>query len=96
MGHRLLVMGAVGRERVARGVERFAEGGDIAMAENREDALEQPLLPPVDFDALGAQEADHRLGGCQPDRCHGTDFLYSILQACRARGGRNARKTSGR
>ena len=33
------------------------------------------LLPPVDFDALGAQEANHRLGGGQPDRCHGASPL---------------------
>ena len=44
MRHRLLVVGAIGRQRVARGVERLAHARDIAMAEDREHAVEQALL----------------------------------------------------
>ncbi len=44
MRHRLLVMGAIGRQRVARAIERLAHAGHVAMAEDREHALEQPLL----------------------------------------------------
>ena len=54
MGHRLFVMGAVGGESVARGVERFADARHVPVTENREHALEQALLEAVDFDSLGA------------------------------------------
>ena len=89
--HRLLVMGAIGRQRVARGVERLAHARHIAMAEDREHALEQALLAPVDFDSLGAQEANHRLGGGQSDRCHGASPLRSMFIARRRSNLRLAR-----
>ena len=79
MRHRLLVVGAIGREGVARGEQRLSHAGHIAMAEDGEYALEQALLQPVDFDLLGAQEANHRLGCGQPNRCHGAHFLGSII-----------------
>ena len=79
MGHRLFVVGAVGGESVARGVERFAHARHVAVAENREHALEQALFQAVDFDSLSAQEANHRLSGGQPDRCHGADFPAFVL-----------------
>ena len=43
------------------------------------DKLEQALLAAVDFDSLRAEEANHRLGGGQPDRCHGADFPALIV-----------------
>ncbi len=77
--HRLLVMGAIGRQRVTRAVERLAHASHVAMAEDREHPLEQPLLHPVDLDALGAEEANHRLGRGQPDcRCHGARLPSSF------------------
>ncbi len=63
MRHRLLVVGAIGRQRIARGVKRFAHARDIAMAENGEHPLEQTLLASADFDLLRAQETNHRLRG---------------------------------
>ncbi len=63
--HRLLVMGAIGRQLLSRAVERLAQARHVAVAENREHALEQPLLAPVHDDALPAQEANHRLRGGQ-------------------------------
>ena len=70
MRHRLLVMGAVGRQRLARGVKRLAEPGDIAVAEDGEHALDEPLLAAVDLHLLRAEEADHRLRGRQSDCLH--------------------------
>ena len=79
MRHRLLVVGAIGGQDFARGVERFAHARHVAVAEDREHALEQPLLAAVDFDLLSAQEANHRLRGGQPDRFHGADFPASFI-----------------
>ena len=47
--HGLLVMGAVGRQRIADLVERLAHAGDIAMAEDREDAARRSarFLPSI-------------------------------------------------
>ena len=82
MRHGLLVVGAIGRQRVARGVERFADSRDIAVAEDREHALEQALLTAVGFDLLGAEEANHRLCGGQADRCHGPEFPALMIVLC--------------
>src|ERR1700691_6537807 len=53
------------------------------MAEDREHALEQALLATVDLDPLGAQEANHRLGGGQANGCHGASPFRSMLDAWR-------------
>ena len=84
MRHRLLVVGAIGRQRLARGVERFAEPGDIAVAEDGEHALEEPLLAAVDLHLLRAEEPDHRLRGRQSDCLHRVGPSSGMTRAGRA------------
>ena len=43
VGHRLLVLAAPGRQRVADAVQRLADAGDVAVAEDRPDALDEAL-----------------------------------------------------
>ena len=40
----------------------------------------------VDFDALRAQEANHRLSRGQPDRCHGASPLQTNVHCLRRPG----------
>ena len=79
MRHRLLVVRPVGRQRIAAGVERLAEASHVAVAEDGEHALEQPLLSAVDLDFLGGEEADHCLRGGQSDCFHGVE--QSLMSA---------------
>ena len=65
MRHRLLVLAAPGRERVADAVQRLADAGDVAVAEDRPDALDEALAV---LGHLHAQPAHHRLRRRQPDR----------------------------
>ena len=67
VGHRLLVLAAPGRERVADAVQRLADAGDVAVAEDRPDALDEAL---VVLGHLDRQPAHHRLRRGQADRCH--------------------------
>ena len=48
----------IGRQRVARAVQRLAQAGDVAVAEDREDAGEQRQLRAVDLGRLRGEEAD--------------------------------------
>ena len=64
VGHRLLVLAAPGRQRVADAVQRLADAGDVAVAEDRPDALDEALTV---LGHLHAQPAHHRLRGGQPD-----------------------------
>src|SRR5262249_14990477 len=50
--------------------QRLAEPGDIAVAEDAEAPVDEPCPHAVALDVLGAQEADERLGGRQPDSGH--------------------------
>ena len=68
--HRLLVLAAPGRQPVLDRLERLAEAGDVAMAEDREHAAEQRRLLAFEHGALGAQPLHQRLGHRQPDRLH--------------------------
>ena len=71
MRHRLLVVRAVGRQLVADLVERLADAGDIAMAEDRPDAAEDRQLLAVDHGHLPRHEAGQRLRHRQADGfCH--------------------------
>ena len=63
--HRLLVLAAPGRQRVADAVQRLADAGDVAVAEDRPDALDEALAV---LGHLHAQPAHHRLRGGQSDR----------------------------
>ena len=58
MRHRLLVLAAPGRQRVADAVQRLADAGDVAVAEDRPDALDEALAV---LGHLHAQPAHHRL-----------------------------------
>ena len=62
MGHGLLVVGAIGRQRLARRVQRLAEAGDVAVAEDGPDAGEVGHLDAVDVDELARQVAHERPG----------------------------------
>src|SRR5579864_7790779 len=68
--HRLLVVGAQDRQAIPDGVERLAEPGDIAVAEDRPDSCEQGLLLAVGLDALRTEIASQGLRHRQPDRSH--------------------------
>ncbi len=68
VGHRLLVMGAVGRQGVARAVQRLAHARDVAVAENGPDAAEERLLQPSEHRALRGHRADQRLRHRQAHR----------------------------
>ena len=70
--HALLVLPADRRQLVARLVEREAEAGDVAVAEDREHTREERRLATVDHRPLGDQEADDRLRGRQSDGLHRT------------------------
>jgi hypothetical protein len=92
MRHRLLVMCAVGRELIAGGIERFSEARYIAVAEDCEHTLEEPLRAAVDFHPLSAEEADHSLRGCQSDRFHHVGVpLQSFMRVARGAGAARGR-----
>ena len=57
MRHRLLIVGAIGRQFVAHAIERLADARDIAMAEDRPDAGEDRQLLAVDLGHLAGEEA---------------------------------------
>ena len=78
MRHRLLVVGAIGRQYAARRVERFAHARHIAVAEDCEHAGEERDDPAVDFGLLRREEADGRLGGGETDRCHVVRLRYRM------------------
>jgi hypothetical protein len=67
--HRLLVVRAVGRQDVAMRVQRLAEAGDVAVAEDRPHAAEQLLAV---LDAQRGEPAHERLRRGQSDRLHAT------------------------
>ena len=68
--HRLLVLAAPGRQLVLDRLQRLAEAGDVAMAEDGENAGEERHLAPVDDGLLGSQVADQGLRHGQPDGLH--------------------------
>ena len=47
-------------------LERLADSGDVAVAEDAEHARQERRLRPVALDPLGGQERDQRLGRRQP------------------------------
>ena len=59
--HRLLVARRVVGQQVVVLLQRLAEAGDVAVAEDAEAAGEEALAPPVALDVLGGEEADERL-----------------------------------
>ena len=67
MRHRLLVMSAEGRQAVPDAMQRLAETGDVAVAEDRPDAFDEAaaILGP-----LQRQPAHHGLRGGEADRGH--------------------------
>ena len=68
--HPLLALAAVGREDVARVVQRLAQAGHVAVAEDAEHARQQRPLLAVDDRALGAEVAHDRLCRGEPDGAH--------------------------
>ncbi len=69
--HRLLIMRAEDRQCLPRLIQRLAEPGDIAVAENRPDAAEQRLNGTARLHFLSGQEACAILSGGQSHRGHG-------------------------
>ena len=65
--HRLLVVRAVGRQRGAMRVQRFAEPGDVAVTEDRPHAGEERHSPPSRSTRMRREIADQRLRHRQPD-----------------------------
>ncbi len=68
--HRLLVVGAVRRQRRAMPVQRLADAGDVAVTEDRPHAAEQRNLASVADGSLRGEKADQRLRHRQADRAH--------------------------
>ena len=68
--HRLLVVGAVGRQVIPGRVQGLAQTGDIAVTENGPDAGEQRHLGAVDVGLLGDEVPDQGLGHGQPHSAH--------------------------
>ena len=62
MDHGLLVAGLVVGHGVGVLLERLADAGDVAVAEDAEAACEEALLRPVPFDVLVREEPNQRLG----------------------------------
>ena len=69
MHHRLLVAALV-VAKVGVLLERLADAGDVAVAEDAEAAGEEGLLHAVALDVLLLEEGDQRLGHRQAYRCH--------------------------
>jgi hypothetical protein len=67
MRHRLLVVGAIGRQFVAHLVERLADAGDVAVAEDRPHAAEDRHHLAVDHGHLPCEVARQRLRHGQAD-----------------------------
>ena len=65
VSHRLLVVSAEGRQLRARGVERLAETGDVAVTENREHTGHERHLDTVDLRSLASEIPNERLGHCE-------------------------------
>ena len=63
MHHRLLVPCLVVGEEIGVLVERLADSGDVAVAEDPEAALEEAVLDTVALDVLRGEEANEGLGG---------------------------------
>ena len=70
MHHRLLVARLVVGEQLWALVERLADPGDVAVAEDPEAAAEEAVLHPVAFDVLLREEPDERLRRREPRRGH--------------------------
>jgi hypothetical protein len=68
--HPLLALAAERRQHAARVVERLAQAGDVAVAEDAEHARDERPLLAVYQRALNRQEAHDRLRRGEPDRAH--------------------------
>ena len=64
------------------GLQRLAEAGDVAVAEDREHAGEQRHLAPVDLGALGDQLAHQRLRHGEADGLHCSLPSGALLPVC--------------
>ena len=74
--HRLLVLAAPGGQPIAHLVERLAEAGDVAVAEDREDTRKQGRLGAVDNGALRDEILHQGLG-------HGQAYGLHLVPPCR-------------
>jgi hypothetical protein len=77
MRHALLVVRAIGRQLVAHLIERLAQPGDIAMAEDRPDAAEDRHLLAVDHGHLPRHE---RASACAMVRRMVDSILFKVLE----------------
>src|SRR5690606_7142641 len=68
MGHALLVLAAIGGQRVLHAIERLAHGGDIAVAENGKDATKYRHSLALDDGLLHGQVPGDGLRHGQSDR----------------------------
>src|SRR6185503_19710116 len=83
--HRLLVARRVVGEQVAMLLQRLAEPGDVAVAEDPEAAREEALAGAVALDLLHGQEAHERLGDGQS---------HAVLPGAAVSGSRGSRSRS--
>ncbi len=81
--HRLLVVRAVGRQLVAMPIERLADAGDVAVAEDREHAAEQRPDAGAGLGRQRRQIAHQRLRRRQPHRA--AHAAASLMQAAAPR-----------
>ncbi len=77
----MFVVGTVGRQLLARGVEGFAEAGDIAVPEDRPYATQQRLDAVAGPDFLGGQVAYQRLGYRESDCGHAISLSNGLGSA---------------
>src|SRR5439155_2111163 len=68
--HRLLIVRAEGWQFRTMAVERFAQPGDIAVAEDRPHTCEERHFTPLEEGALRGEVADERLRHREPDLAH--------------------------
>ena len=77
--HRLLVAALVVAKPIAHLVERLPDAGDVAVAEDAEDASEERLPPAVALAELHAQEPDQRLRRGEANRWDATGLCSGSM-----------------
>ena len=70
MNHPLLVARLVIGEQLRVLRKRLADAGHIAVAEDPETPLDEPMLDPIALDMLDGEKTDERLSHGQANRAH--------------------------
>ena len=87
--HRLFVARRVVRQAIAVLVQRLADAGHVAVAEDAEAAGEEAVTDAVALHLLDGQEADQGLGGCETGLAQDAS-TSSIATGRRSRNERHA------